>query len=103
MECIDLMFNSMKLFEVYYSNSENQENFIHLVLKIEKLLRLWRMQNLSIVVKITVFKTLAISEIVYLALVKVILISNILELNKIRKHFIWKNGNPKLYRLCKHY
>ena len=103
MECIDLMFNSMKIFEVYYSNLENQENFIHLVLKIEKLLRLWRMQNLSIAVKITVFKTLAISEIVYLALAKVILISNILELNKIWKHFIWKNGNPKLYRICKDY
>ena len=46
MECIDRMFNASKILGVYYSydkNFENQENFINLVLKIEKLLRLWRM------------------------------------------------------------
>ena len=63
------------------------------------------MWNLSIAVKITVFKTLAISKIVHLALVKVIPISTIRELNKIKKHFIWKNGNPKIkqFTLCKDY
>ena len=43
MECIDLMFNAIKILGVYYSydkNFENQENFINLVLKIEKRLRL---------------------------------------------------------------
>ena len=51
MECIDLMFDAIKILGVYYSydkNFENQENFINLVLKTEKLLRLWRMRNLSI-------------------------------------------------------
>ena len=51
MECIDLMFDAIKVLRVYYSynkNFENQENFINLVLKTEKLLRLWRMRNLSI-------------------------------------------------------
>ena len=69
MECIDLMFNAIKILGVYYShdkNFENQENFINLLLKIEKLLRLWRIRNLSIARKITVFKTLAISKIVHL-------------------------------------
>ena len=76
---------------IYYSYDkkfENQENFINLVLKIEKLLRLWRMRNLSIAGKITVFETLAISKIVHLALVKVIPDSLILELDKIKKHFV---------------
>ena len=48
----------MKILGVYYSydeNLENQENFINLVLKIEKLLRLWGVRNLSIAGKITVF------------------------------------------------
>ena len=71
-------------------NLENQENFINLVLKMQKLLRLFRMRNLSIIGKITVFKTPAVSKMVHLALVKVILISNILELDKIMKYFIWK-------------
>ena len=48
----------MKILGVYYSydeNLENQENFINLVLKIEKLLRLWGVRNLSSAGKITVF------------------------------------------------
>ena len=39
MEYIDLMFSVIKILGVYYSydrNFENQENFINLVLKIEK-------------------------------------------------------------------
>ena len=52
------------------------------------------MRNLSIAGKITAFTTLAISKIVHLALVKAIPILTILEFNKIKKHFIWKNGNP---------
>ena len=54
------------------------------------------MRNVSIAGKITIFKTLAISKIVHLALVKVILISTVLELDEIKKHVIWKNGNPKI-------
>ena len=78
------MFNAIKILGVYYSydkNFENQENFINLVLKIEKLLRLWRM-------RITVFKTLPISKIVHLALETVIPNSVILELHKIKKRFV---------------
>ena len=61
---------------------KNQENCINLVLKIEKLLSLWRMRNLSIAGKITVVRTLAISKLVHFALVKVIPNSVILELDK---------------------
>ena len=37
MKCIDLMFNAIEIFRVYYSyakNLENPENFINLILKI---------------------------------------------------------------------
>ena len=56
MECINLMFNVVKILGLYYlfdKNFENKENFINLVPKIEKLLRIWRMRNLSIADKIT--------------------------------------------------
>ena len=48
-------------------------------------------------------KTLAISKIVHLALVKIIPTSTLLELDKIKKHFIQQNGNPKIKHetLCK--
>ena len=54
---------------------------------------------------ITAFKTLAMSKIVQLALLNLIPISIIFELNKIKKHFIWKNCNPKIKQdsLCKYY
>ena len=53
----------------------------------------------------TVSKTLAISKIVHLALAKVIPNPIILELDKIKKNFIWKNGNSKTNQdtLCKDY
>ena len=93
------MFNAIKILGVYYSfdkNFENQEYFINGLLKIERILRLWRMRNLSIAGKIIIFKIFAISEIVHLTLVKVIPNSVILEFNKVKKYFIWKNGNPEI-------
>ena len=85
MECIDLMFNAIKTLGVYYSYDENfemQENIIDLLLKIEELLRLWRMRKSSIADNTTVFKTSAISKVVHLALVKVVSNSVILKLIK---------------------
>ena len=63
------------------------------------------MINLSVAGKFTLLEILAISKILHLALVKVIPNSVILELDKIKKHFIWNNGNPKIKQgtLCKDY
>ena len=50
-EWIDLMLHAIKILGVYYSidkNLKTEKNFINLVLKIEKLLRLWRKQNLKL-------------------------------------------------------
>ena len=54
------------------------------------------MRQLTSEGKILVFKTLVISKVVHLALVKAIPSSTIAQLEKIQKQFIWKNGNPKL-------
>ena len=48
------------------------------------------MRQLSIVDKILMFKTLAISKIVHLALVKAVPFSAITQLNKTQREFIWK-------------
>ena len=53
-------------------------------------------EELSLEGKITVFKSLALSKITHLALVKTILPSIIDQLNKIRKSFIWNRLNPKI-------
>ena len=53
-------------------------------------------ERLSISGKITAFKSLAISNIAHLALVKAVPNSITQELNKIQKQFIWKPRNPKI-------
>ena len=63
MRCIDLVSNIVKILDIYYSYNkklETQENIKRHIIKIEKNLRIWRMKDLSIAGKITVFKTLAI-------------------------------------------
>ena len=102
------MSNIVKISVIYYSYNEKleiKENFKRHIINIQKILRIWRMRDLSIAGKITVFKTLAISKIVHLALVKTIPNSIIQELNKIQKEFIWKTCNPKIKHdtLCKNY
>ena len=58
---------------------------------IEKVIKLWQKQNLTLEGKITVFKALAMSKIVHLALITNIPTLTMKELNKIKKEFIWKN------------
>ena len=62
MRCIDLVSNIVKILGIYYSYNEKleiQENFKRHIINIEKILRIWRMGDISIAGKITVFKTLA--------------------------------------------
>ena len=75
MRSIDLVSNTVKILGLYYSYNEKleiQENFKWHMINIEKILQIWRMRDLSIAGKITIFKTLAISKIVHFALVKTI-------------------------------
>ena len=61
MRCIDIVFNIVKILGIYYSYNnklEIQENFKRHIIKIEEILRIGRMRDLSIVGKIT----LAISK-----------------------------------------
>ena len=99
MRYIDIVSSIVKILDIYYSYNEKletQENIKRHIIKIEKNLRIWRMRGLSIGGKITVFKTLAISKIVHLALVKTIPNSITQELSKIQKEFIWKTRNLKI-------
>ena len=69
MECIDLTKNSMKILGIHFSYNkkiENEEDFIEIVKKIENVLKIWRIRNLTIQGKITIFKTFTI---IHLALV----------------------------------
>ena len=58
--CVDFVSNIVKVLGIYYSYNEKleiQEDFKRHVIKIETILRIWRMRDLSIAGKITAFKT----------------------------------------------
>ena len=63
------------------------------------------MCQLTIGGKILIVKTLAISNVAHLALMKDVPSSIIVQLDKIQKQIIWKNRNPKLKHttLCNKY
>ena len=72
MECITLTKNSVKILGIHFSYNkkiENEENFIKLIKKIENVLKIWRIQNSTVQGKITIFKILAISKVIHIALV----------------------------------
>ena len=60
MECTDLTKNSVKILGIHFSYNkkiEIEENFIMLIKKIENVLKIWRIRNLTVQGKITIFKT----------------------------------------------
>ena len=75
---------------------ENENNFLNHIIKLKTVLNMWRMKNLSLLVKIGIFKTLAFSKIIYLTLVVFVACSTINLLNKIRKDTLWYKKNAKI-------
>ena len=54
------------------------------------------MRNLTLEERIVVFKTLAVSKIVFLAILTKIPYQVVKELEKTQKTFLWKNSTPKI-------
>ena len=99
MECVDLTKSCLKIMGIHFSYNkilQNQKNFITHVKNIEKILRVWRMRNLTLQGKITIFKTLSISKIVHLALVTTFPPDILNHLKKIQKDFLWYQKYPKI-------
>ena len=93
-QTVDSTKEAIKILSIYFSyniNLMNQKNCCKAITSIHGILQLWRMRNLSIESKIVVFKTLAISKLVCLALLTVTE-----KVAKIQKSFIWYDSSPKL-------
>ena len=65
-------------------------------MKIQNILKLWKLRNLSIEGRIVAFKSLAISKLTHLALVTEIPTSTIHLLTKRQMEFIWKGKTPNI-------
>ena len=98
MRCLNLYEDTIKILGIHYpynKQPENDENFKKYIAKIENVFNFWRARNLSLELKITVLRSLALSKITHLALVKIISLSIVDLLNKTQKNFIWNRLNPK--------
>ena len=66
------------------------------IVKIQNILKLRKLRNLTIQGRIAVFKSLAISKLIHLALVTEVPTSTINLSTKKQMEFIWKWKNPKI-------
>ena len=107
LKSINLTTDTIKISSVHFSYNSTlkvQNNFLDTAKSIQQVLRFWNRKILSLEGKIIIFKTLAISKIVYLAFLTVIPNSLIEELQKIQKTFIWHSSRPKIsHKTCNNF
>ena len=91
-ECVNLLTNTIKILGIYFSYNkklENEKNFLDHITKLQKVINICKMRNLSLLGKITIFKTLALSKMIHLALVTNVPTATIELLSKIQKELLW--------------
>ena len=80
----------------YNKNYEQDKQFSKHIDKIENILKLWRMRQLTLEGRLTTFKSSAVSKVIHLLSITKLLNNTIHLLYKIQKHFIWHGKNAKL-------
>ena len=99
MQSVDLTRAAMKILAIYFSYNiyvMNQKNDCQAITNNHGILKLWKMDSLSIKGKTVVFKTLVISKLVYMAVPTIIPNHIIDEVAKIQKCFILNDSSPKI-------
>ena len=98
-ECVNLLTNAIKILGRYFQNNkklENENNFLDHITRLQKVINIWKMRNLSLLGKITIVKALAVSKLNHLALVTNVPTAIIELLNKIQKEFLWGKNKSKI-------
>ena len=97
--CVNLNNDVTKILGIYYTcdkKLENEKNFLNHIIKLQNVLNMWRMRNLSLLGKISFSKNLAFSKIIHLTLVISAPFSTVDLLNKLQKDFLWDKKNAKI-------
>ena len=105
---VDLNDETVKILGVHFSynkNLEQDKNFSDHIIKVENILKLWRMRQLTLEGRITVFKSLAISKVIHLLMITKLHNNTIDIMYKIQKNFIWQGKKAKIKHstLCNGY
>ena len=108
MTCVNLDNETLKILGVNFSYSKNLEQDKHFckhIVKIENILKLWVMRQLTVEGRITVFKFLALSEAIHLFLITKLHNNTTDLLYKIGKNFTWQGKQTKIKHstLCNGY
>ena len=96
---IDLTTDSIRVLGVHFSYNNDvslQRNFIDVIKKIENVLKVWNMRNLTLTGKITIFKSLAVSKIIYISYLSNVPSAVLDYLEGVHKKFIWNNKKAKI-------
>ena len=99
MRCVDLKAVRSKILVTHFFCNEklkNEKTFYTAVTNIQRVLKLWKMRNLTLEGKIVIFKILAISKIVFQSLITPFPRHIVNELEKLQKTFSRKNCSAKI-------
>ena len=72
MRCIDLNIDTLKILGTHFSYNKKlkeKKNFCKIVTDMQQVLKIWKMRRLTLEGKIVIFKTIAISKIVFQAFI----------------------------------
>ena len=106
MRCVDTKNDTLKILGTHFSYNEKlkeEKNFYTTATNIQRARKTWKLRSLALEGKIVIFKTLAISKIVFQSLTTPVPRHIVNELEKIQKAFLWKNFSPEIKHetLCK--
>ena len=98
--CFDLNNDTLKILGTHFSYNEKlkvkKKKNCKTVKDIQRVLKTWKKRNLTVVGKIIIFKTIAVSKIVFQSFIATVPKYIINELEKIEKASLWKNATPKI-------
>ena len=98
MRCVDLKNDTLKILSTHFSYNEKlkeKKNFYTTVTNIQRVLKIWKMRNVTLEGKFIVFKILAISKIVFQSSITTVPRHTLNELEKIQRAILWKTSSPK--------
>ena len=99
LKCIDLTKDAIKILGIHYSYNKAvslEKNFTSVIKKITSCLSLWKWRKLTLAGKITIFKTMGLSKIIYIAFLSTTPNVIIKKLEEIQKDYIWDGKRPKV-------
>ena len=91
--------DSIRVLGIHFSYNYNlflERNFLDVIKNLETVLKIWKSRGLSLLGKIVIFKTLAISKIIFVSYLTTVPSDVIHTLNNIHKNFVWDGKRPKI-------